>query len=233
MKIALVVFVILAFLPLALAGQTLTLVNPDAGEFYPQGGSTRIIWQYSGLQGTARLLLFQGSTNLGIIADNLPLTPQKYFWTVGQYQGGMAPVGNDYHVRIRVIDPVHGTVIDNGPAFNIGPAQVGTMTITSPTAASNWSLNQTHNITWSKSAGTHSIRVSIALYRGDVFQRWVANSTENDGVFEWFIPQSLGSYQNNRLKIQSVYTGAQTPFFAIGWLYRQPRLPLQMEKKID
>jgi hypothetical protein len=233
MKIALVVFVILAFLPLALAGQTLTLVNPDAGEFYPQGGSTRIIWQYSGLQGTARLLLFQGSINLGIIADNLPLTPQKYFWTVGQYQGGMAPVGNDYHVRIRVIDPVHGTVIDNGPAFNIGPAQVGTMTITSPTAASNWSLNQTHNITWSKSAGTHSIRVSIALYRGDVFQRWVANSTENDGVFEWFIPQSLGSYQNNRLKIQSVYTGAQTPFFAIGWLYRQPRLPLQMEKKID
>jgi hypothetical protein len=56
-----------------------------------------------------------------------------------------------------------------------------------------------------------------------VFQRWVASSTENDGVFSWFIPQSLGPYQNNRLKIQSVYTAAQTPFFAIGMLQQMPR----------
>ncbi|HEX7502716.1 MAG TPA: hypothetical protein VF451_04800, partial [Acidobacteriota bacterium] len=206
-----------------LAGQTVTLVNPDAGEYYPRNGSTRIIWQYANLQGSARLVLFQGSTNLGIIADNLPLSPQKYFWSTGQHQGGTAPAGNGYHVRIRVTDPVHGTVIADGPNFNIGPAQIGTMEITNPTASTNWSLNQTHDITWSKSAGTHSIRVSIALYRGDVFQRWVSNNTENDGVFEWFIPQSLGPYQNNRLKIQSVYTAAQTPFFAIGMLYQQKR----------
>jgi len=233
MKIVPIVFILALILPSALAGQTLTLVNPDAEEYYPRGGSTRIIWQCSGLQGSARLLLFQGSTSLGIIADNLPLSPAKYVWTVGQFQGGMAPAGNNYHVRIRVIDPVHGTVIDNGPAFHIGPAQVGTMAITNPTATSNWSLSQTHDITWSKSAGTHSIRVSIALYRGEVFQRWVSNSTENDGVFEWFIPQSLGPYPNNRLKIESVYTAAQTPFFAIGMLYHLPRLPQDLKKKTD
>jgi hypothetical protein len=230
MKTIHAIFILALILSPALAAQTITLVNPDAGEFYPQSGSTRIIWQYSGLQGTARLLLFQGSTSLGIIADNLPLAQQKYSWTVGQYQGGTATVGNGYHIRIRVIDPVHGTVIANGPDFNIGPAEIGAMTITSPTANSNWSLNQTHNITWSKSAGTHSIRVSIALYRGDVFQQWVSNNTENDGVCEWFIPQSLGSYQNNRLKIQSVYTGAQTPFFAIGLLRLQQPIPQKMKK---
>jgi hypothetical protein len=225
-----IVFILVLALSTALAAQTVTLVSPDAGENYPRNGSSRIVWQYANLQGTARLVLFQGSTNLGIIADNLPLAPQKYFWTTGQYAGGTAPAGNNYHVRIRVTDPAHGTVIADGPNFNIGPAQIGTMEITSPTASTNWSLNQTHNITWSKSAGTHSIRVSIALYRGDVFQRWVSISTENDGVFEWFIPQSLGAYQNNRLKIQSVYTAAQTPFFAIGMLNPMQPLPLKIKK---
>jgi hypothetical protein len=230
MKIAIALSVLFLALPLLVSGQTVTLVNPDAGEFYPRNGSTRIIWQYANLQGTARLILFKGGTNLGVIADNLPLTPQKYSWTIGQHSGGTAEAGNNYHIRIRVSDPVHGTVMADGPAFHIGPAQIGTMTITQPTAASNWALNQTHNITWSKSAGTHSIRVSIALYRGDVFQRWVANSTDNDGVFEWFIPQSLGSYPKNMLKIQSVYTGAQTPFFAIGMIYPVQPLPFKIKK---
>ena len=216
MKIAIVVSVCLLALPLMVAAQTVTLVNPDAGEFYPRNGSTRIIWTYSNLQGTARLVLFQGGTNLGVIADNLPVGQQKYFWTVGQYSGGTAPAGSGYHVRIRVTDPVHGTVISNGPDFNIGPAQIGTMTITSPIATTNWTLNQTHNITWSKSAGTHSIKVSIKLFRGEVFYRWVTLSTDNDGVFEWFIPADLGAYKNNRLEIQSIYTTARSPFFAIG-----------------
>ena len=223
MKIAKTMAVLILALAPLLAGQTVNLVNPDAGENYPRNGSTRIIWQYANLSGTVRLVLFQGGTNLGVIADNLPLAPQKYFWTVGQYDAGLAPAGSGYHIRIRVSDPVHGLVIANGPDFNIGPAQIGTMAITDPTAASNWSLNQAHNITWSKSAGTHSIRVSIALFRGDVFQRWVASSTENDGVFSWFIPQSLGPYENNRLKIQSVYAAAQTPFFRIGMLQQMPR----------
>ena len=230
MTIARTVFILALALAPALTAQTVTLVNPDAGENYPRNGNGRIVWQYAGLQGPVRLVLFQGSSNLGIIADNLPLAPQKYVWTVGQYAAGTAPAGNNYHVRIRVSDPVHGAVIADGPSFNIGPAQIGTMEITSPTAGSNWSLNQAHNITWTKSAGTHSIRVSIALYRGDVFQRWVSNSTENDGVFAWFIPQSLGAYQNNRLEIRSVYTAARTPFFAIGMLTALPFHPQVIRK---
>jgi hypothetical protein len=228
MKLVSAIFIL--SLSAALAGQTVTLVSPDAGENYPRNGNARIIWQYANLQGTARLVLFQGGTNLGIIADGLPLAPQKYFWTVGQYQGGTAPAANGYHVRIRVTDPVHGTVIADGPNFNIGPAQVGTMAVTSPTAATNWSLNQAHNITWSKSAGTHSIRVSIALLRGGVFQRWLANPTENDGVFEWFIPQSLGAYQKNTLEIKSVYAAAQSPTFAIGMITDMPFHPKVIQK---
>lgn len=230
MKAMKLLMLLLVLWPLAAAAQSVTLVNPDAGENYPRNGSTRIIWQYAGLTGTARLILFQGSVKLGVIADSLPLSPSKYFWTVGQYAGGTAPAGSNYHVRIRVTDPVHGAVIADGPAFNIGPANVGTMTVTSPTAETNWSLNQAHNITWSKSAGTHAIRVSIALFRGGVFQRWVTNSTENDGVFEWFIPQGLGSYPDNRLEIKSAYASVLSPSFAIGILRLQQTLKKPIPK---
>lgn len=229
MKSVLAVMILFLALPLAVAGQSVTLVSPHAGENYPRGGSTRIIWQYSNLQGIARLVLFNGNTNMGVIQDNLPLTQQKFFWTVGQYEGKTAAAGSGYHIRIRVSDPVHGLVIANGPAFNIGPEQIGTMTVTNPIATSNWSLNQTHNITWTKSAGTHSTKVSIRLFRGDVFYRWVTISTDNDGVFEWFVPTELGSYKNNRLEIQSIYTSAQSPFFGIGLLSIN-QFPLQYKK---
>ena len=223
MKAIKFLLLVLVLCPLAAAAQTVTLVNPDAGENYPRNGSTTITWHYSGLTGTARLVLFQGSVNLGIIADSLPLATNKYHWTVGQHANGTAPAGGNYHVRIRVTDPVNGAVVADGPAFNIGPASIGTMTVTSPTADTNWSLGQAHNITWSKSAGTHSIRVSIALFRGGVFQRWITNTTENDGVYEWFIPQALGSYPDNRLEIRSIYTSVQSPSFKIGMLnLRQP-----------
>ena len=132
---------VLVLWPLAAAAQTVTLVNPDAGENYPRNGITNITWHYSGLSGTVRLILFQGSANLGIIADNLPLATNKYHWTVGQHANGTAPAGSNYHVRIRVTDPVNGGLVADGPAFTIGPANVGTMTVTSPTAETNWSLN--------------------------------------------------------------------------------------------
>lgn len=221
---------VLVLWPLAAAAQTVTLVNPDAGENYPRNGITNITWHYSGLSGTVRLILFQGSANLGIIADNLPLATNKYHWTVGQHANGTAPAGSNYHVRIRVTDPVNGGLVADGPAFTIGPANVGTMTVTSPTAETNWSLNQAHNITWSKSAGTHSIRVSIALLRGGVFQRWITNSTENDGVFAWFIPQSLASYPDNRLEIRSIYASVLSPSFKIGILRLQQPLKKDIKK---
>jgi hypothetical protein len=43
-----------------------------------------------------------------------------------------------------------------------------------------------------------------------------------NGQFEWFIPQSLGPNQKNRLEIKSAYTAAQSPSFAIGMLNALP-----------
>ncbi|MBN2346810.1 MAG: hypothetical protein JXO51_10520 [Candidatus Aminicenantes bacterium] len=202
-------------LPLLVSGQALTLVAPSAGEFYPRGRSTSISWHSSGLQGNARLLLFKGSTNLGEIAYGIPVTQGKYFWDTGKHEGGMAAVGNGYHIRMRVNDPVHGTVSADGPEFNIGPAQIGTMAVTSPTAASKWWLGRKHTITWTKNPGTHSKTLSIRLFRGSVFYRWVVIGTENDGSFEWLIPAELKSYKNNWLEIESRYTSAKSEPFVI------------------
>ena len=63
-----------------------------------------------------------------------------------------------------------------------------------------------------------------------MFQRWITNSTENDGVFAWFIPQSLASYPDNRLEIRSIYASVLSPSFKIGILRLQQPLKKDIKK---
>ena len=84
---------------------TLTITSPNGGETWISGNIQAITWSSSdvGAGALCSLELYKNNTRLGNIATGLSLADGTYSWTVGQYIGGTAPVGNDYKVRIAII----------------------------------------------------------------------------------------------------------------------------------
>lgn len=86
----------------------LTVKSPNGGEVLNLGFKHDITWTSTCPSGTkVKIILRKGSTRLGLIASGIPATDVKYNWTVGDYQGGTAPEGNDYKVVVKTMDNSH------------------------------------------------------------------------------------------------------------------------------
>jgi hypothetical protein len=88
---------------LVTAPTQLELTSPSGGEL-ELGSTHNITWNANGYTGTVRLILFNKATKIGQIVANIPASQGTYSWTVGQHQGGTAPLGANYSIRLLAGD---------------------------------------------------------------------------------------------------------------------------------
>ena len=165
--------VAVAFLPLWLQAQRLTLTAPNGGEMWVPGANQSIIWIYSGIPDSTRvkLVLFKDGTGpanrLGDIVQNHPIGRNGngvYFWSVGRYEGGTAPSCNRcYYIRVITMDENNRN--EGNAPFSIGtvgalPANTlanlhsspagsrGGLVIMNPHAGDQWRQGERHEIIW-------------------------------------------------------------------------------------
>jgi hypothetical protein len=82
----------------------LQVTSPNGGENWTLGSTQNITWEANGYAGTVRLILFYKAAKVGQIAANIPASQGSYSWTVGQHQGGTAPAGSLYSIRLLAGD---------------------------------------------------------------------------------------------------------------------------------
>lgn len=102
--------------------QLVTITSPISGDNWPKRSTKSITWTPStSILGEARISiqLMQGTTPIGNIAENIPVTLGSYSWVVGNYRGGTANPGPNYIIRIQRSD-VSSPNFDSG-AFTISP----------------------------------------------------------------------------------------------------------------
>jgi hypothetical protein len=151
----------------AAIAQTITVISPNGRENWAQGSQKTITWRSAGVTGNVRILLIQGSANVGIVRDDVPVTLGSINWTVGNYQGGTAAPDSNYRIRIKkmqtdIMDSSDGT-------FTIGPPETAHMpttppappqspssiTVTSPNGGETWLLKvlgpNTASVNWTVS----------------------------------------------------------------------------------
>jgi hypothetical protein len=90
----------------------LTLLKPNGKERIVSGRLYPIAWKADpgGPAGaTVDISLWHQGRSLGLLAQGIPLKVRSFDWTAGRMQGGAAPLGSGYTVRIRV----HGTSIED------------------------------------------------------------------------------------------------------------------------
>ncbi|MDQ1354367.1 MAG: hypothetical protein QG657_4676 [Acidobacteriota bacterium] len=95
----------------------LTVTSPNGGENWPTGSIHKITWNASGLSNSVKITLWKDGVLVGTILNNISPTAGSYSWTVGQYNGGTAPVGTGYTIKIKEI----GTAVSDASnaAFSI------------------------------------------------------------------------------------------------------------------
>ena len=81
----------------------LTLLQPNGSENLRSGKETLITWSAPGLAGSILLELLKGEQVVGPIAQ-VPAAQSGFLWNVGSWEGGTAPAGAGYRLRIRPLD---------------------------------------------------------------------------------------------------------------------------------
>jgi hypothetical protein len=88
---------------LAQAG-TLKLVKPNGGEKWAPGSNQQVLWTADGVTAKVKLILFRNGSKLGRIVGGLNAGSGSYSWATGNYEGGVAPVGDGYTIRVQTVD---------------------------------------------------------------------------------------------------------------------------------
>ena len=172
----------------------ITITSPNGGENWQAGSIGNINWTASGLSENIKITLWQNGLLIGNIATPVDPAPGTYSWTVGQYDGGTAPVGNGYTIKIKEI----GTAVADFSDVNF---TIKGINITSPNGGESWQTGSSRDITWDAPGVAGSLK--ITLWRGGVFLGLIAaDIAPVPGVYSW----TVGQYAGGTAPVGSGYT---------------------------
>jgi len=85
---------------------SISVTSPNGGENWQIGGPNKnITWTSSGIaSGQYKITLWNGDTNIGVIASNISYSTHSFNWQVGKLSNGTTvATGLNYRVKVRVI----------------------------------------------------------------------------------------------------------------------------------
>jgi hypothetical protein len=187
--------------------KNITITSPVTGVIWQIGKHQNITWTVSGIPASApvRIVLWQNGSKMDNIALGLTAGQGSYDWAVGSYQGGQAPAGSGYSIRIRTED---SSAIGNSGDFILSPAMqfkpapstinvntlnltknvpvkfAKSMSITTPKAGDTADPYSVVYVKWTM-LGALDPNVSVTLLRNGAAVATLAASTPNNGGFNW------------------------------------------------
>jgi hypothetical protein len=161
---------------------SLELIKPNGAESWKRNSRQVITWNATDCAGTLKLILWQNGGPVGTIADGVNPAAGSYAWNVGAYNGGVAPLGTGYSIKIQ----------DSGsPAEDVSdtPFSIVKISVKTPNGGESWSRGTTQNITWVAKEISGQLR--IVLFKSGVKVGNIVNSIDPAlGTYSW----TAGSY---------------------------------------
>lgn len=180
-------------------GCSIDLSYPNGGETWPEGERRDITWASSGCSTIVRIDLLLDDSPCATIAADAPNTG-AFPWT--PVRCGDAAEG----YKIRVSDPSTGTSDVSASVFSIPPAPPCTLPILRPDGGEQWLAGSVESILWQPSDCDDSVRLELLL--GGSVCATIAESTEDDGAFEWTVSDCEGSQSAYGVRITGLDSGA-------------------------
>jgi len=152
---------------------------PNGGESLALGANHAITWIAANCEGGVNIYLDRNGSQVGTIASGIAVAAETYTWTVGNYQGGTAPAGGGYAVRVETTDAA--AVDSSDGAFTLA-GQTAPLALTAPSGGESWIHASTQRITWTSSGVSGN--ANLYLYKG----------TTNLGLIASAVPVANGGY---------------------------------------
>jgi hypothetical protein len=186
---------------------TITVTSPNGGEVLNQGSSKTVTWSYAGSPGsTVKIILLKGGTQVGTIADNVPIGSGgtgSYSWPVSSSWA----TGSDYKVSVQsTTQPTIKDTSNNYFSITSGTTTTSSITVISPNGGELWYKYTWHDITWSY-AGSPGSTVKITLLKGGTQVGTIADNVPigsgGRGSYRWFVWTTLTSGSDYKISVQS------------------------------
>lgn len=162
----------------------LVLTAPNGAESWKRNAKQTIKWNASGCQGNLKLTLWQNGSLIGTIADGVSPAAGLYDWTVGTYNGGVAPLGTGYTIKIE----------DNGSTLadeSNAPFSIVKFSVKTPNGGESWQIGSTQAITWVAKSISGQLR--IVLFKNGVKAGNIVNSIDPSlGTYSWTVGSYIG-----------------------------------------
>jgi hypothetical protein len=189
---------------------SLKIKSPGGGESWQLGSEKSIAWEKSGSFSGFDIILYQGSTKVGVIVKNLDPNSTFFLWKkVGEFVGGTAVAGNDYKIRVKGFLSSGMIIIGVSSPFELKPTpqnywkalltqpvtmfKMDVLHIISPLNGETWRMGENRTIKWNSFSGAPE-KLSIYIIARNLGRSgpiWIARNIENKGSFQWNIPIQL------------------------------------------
>ncbi|NIM80285.1 MAG: hypothetical protein GTO20_15980 [Candidatus Aminicenantes bacterium] len=158
---------------------SLTLTYPNGGEQLPVGSVQVITWKSTGEMGEISLeYSADNGVNWTVIVESTA-NSGTYDWTIPD------AISNTCLVRIS---EVSGTLSDTSDGvFSI--IQQPWIIVISPNGGEIWEAGSVYPVTWQSSGDVGNVTIEYSINSGD-FWTMVEDSTENDGSYDWTVPDT-------------------------------------------
>lgn len=165
---------------------TLKILSPNGGEIWDVDSTQYITWESTGDIAFVRI----GYSKDNFVSDVHEIVSSTENDGIFEWK---IPNDPSSTVKVGIVDTAAPSIYDiSDDNFTI-KAEKPTITVVSPNGGEIWKVNSTHNITWTTTDVINFVRIEYSKdnFVSDIHV--IANSTENDGVFEWKIPNDPSS----------------------------------------
>jgi hypothetical protein len=168
-----------------LVSPSITLNLPNGGEQWIAGSTQTIRWSSSsGISNVALQLSTDAGNNWSTIVASTP-NDGSYSWTVTETISSQC--------LLRVMNAAGGSPSDVSDGFfTILAPPLPTLTLTAPNGGESWLAGSSKTIRWNSTGTLANVALEFSASGGAVWTL-IEASTNNDGTYQWTVPNSISS----------------------------------------
>jgi hypothetical protein len=177
----------------------ISVISPNGGEEWLVGTTHEIIWESANVGDFVDISLFDIQAGSTVLVEETA-NDGSWGWAIPTD----IETGDIYLIQISDSEDGEPEDFSDNP-FSIIPEPNPTITVTSPNGGEEWMQGEIRNITWTSQdfAGN----VSIVLEDLSKNREVLVESTENDGLWEWAIPEDEAIGDSYIITVEGVEPG--------------------------
>jgi len=171
--------------------QYISITSPTSSDVWYKGETYSIKWDAQ-LQSSKVEIQLLYNTGTYISIDDDVQNSGSYKWKVYKY---LSPG----YYNLKIVSKSNGNYYDITSSFRIDEYPID---VISPANDSNFRSGEVYPIKWT--GGVTDGNVTIMLYKGEKYYKYI-DSTKNDGIYNWVVPESCPTGDDYKIKIESPY----------------------------